>query len=255
METRALLLYPLRFGDLEFDSAGCSRRLCRGSPGAISRNLPELTLCFLGFLPCPPQLLLASFPAVSCPSGREAATGSSRRVARSGASGREHLQPSAPRASPAPTDQWSVLGLPGAMSRAGASIHSTLGTTFFSSCGGAHRDLAEAPRRQSEACPHRGKDQERGPHTHATRLPSTCALDSEAPSRDRAHPGPAFRSTRNRRESPRPARRRQRLDRWPDDCCARWGRGVAVRLSSCRRCVPSSLEDADCRRLGAVFSA
>lgn len=120
--------------------------LCRGSLGTIRTNSPGLTLCFLLFPPCPPQLLLAASPAVPrpVPPGREAATGSRSSVARFGASGRERVRPSAPPASPAPTRPWSELGLPGHPStlRGGNRF-------FFSPLVGEHKRVGQRRQRAS----------------------------------------------------------------------------------------------------------
>lgn len=190
------------------------QRLCQGSLGTIRTHSPGLTLCFLLFLPCPPQLLLAFFPSCSqsCPPEPEAATGSRRRLARFGASGREHVRPSAPPAFPAPTYQWSAVGLP--------DIHPHYpGGTIYSSCGGTQKGGGRGAR----ARPHGGKSR-RGartsvPHACPARVLSTPKLRGEM-ARILA---PLSDLLATRVLSPRPGSRRKRLVRWPQECCALGG--------------------------------
>lgn len=144
--------------------------------------------CFLCFQPCPLQLFPASFPTVLGPPGPKAATGSSRGLARSCASGREHVQPRVPPDFPAPTDQGSVSGSP-RRDRGWSSMYTTLGKMFLffpPSCGRGDRHQGSSWRRVPTA----GRAG-RGAHIPK---PHVCfVLHPAAPRRSSSHPGPAFR--------------------------------------------------------------
>lgn len=227
------------------DSAGCAR-LCRGSLGTIRTNSPGLTLCFLLFLPCPPQLLLAAFSAVPSPvpQGRrpqQVPVAAWRGSVRQGASacGPERA-PSFPCTHPSVVR----LGSPG------ASIHTTRGEPFFSTRGGAQNGGAGAPERVQPAIRAQRGVHTSLPHACPARVLSTPKLRGEM-----AHIlVPLCDLLATRVSSPRAGSRRKRLVRWPLRCCALRGRGGSQSASlPAAGSAPSCLEDTDCGWLAALF--
>ena len=136
VEAQALQLCLLRFGDVEFDSAGCTRILCRGSPGGIRANSLGLTL-FPPFPVLPAPAVPCFFPNCSL---SHRAGGRNRFQSPPGWVQCVRAQARAAEIAPSfPCTHRSVvsLGSPQVVSGVGASVHTTLGKMIFLVVGGA----------------------------------------------------------------------------------------------------------------------
>ena len=189
--THALQRCPRRFGDLEFDSAGCSRRLCPGSPGPIRTYSPGLTL-FPPFPALPSPAAPRFFP--SCSTSPRAGGRNRFQSPRGQVRCDRARARAAERASGFPCTHRSVVSLgspPTPSCEPSWSVHPLqTGENLFSLVVGSQIGGAEAPGRESEAHPPRGK----GPqHPSPTCAPQVCSQPRSSEETSCAS-GSAFRS-------------------------------------------------------------